>query len=91
MTCIKVLHVHSAAPLDTDRITDCSGFSYVPRDVDLADGLLCQQARLFSSNSSLLEHHKSYSQGMSAAINQGMPSQAVYQFRWVLGSGSVTY
>ena len=74
------LHVHSTAPLDTDSLVSCPGFRYVPRGVDLRDGLVCQRAWVSSLSSSLVEQHTSYGLEMSRAINQLVQGQT-YQFR----------
>ena len=68
-SCLAV-HVHSTAPLDTESLFACGGFWYVPRGVDLRDGLVCQRAWLPSHHSNLAAQHKSYSLEMSGAINK---------------------
>ena len=62
--------MHSTAPLDTESLFACGGFRYVPRGVDLRDGLVCQRAWLPSHHSNLAAQHKSYSLEMSGAINK---------------------
>ena len=77
---------HAAQPLDEEMDTrNCTDFPYTPRYSDLSHGLVCQRARTWSDNASLVTQHSQYSQRFSSILDKIADSP--YQMRGEISYG----